>query len=234
MEITYVIEETFKKLLNSYNGKEKLIFPRKRDSTIRVSEQEARFCFASIIEEETDYRYSTETPTNKKYLRKKNDDQDSIETPTEDENSQNGTGGRSAQSDMSIWRNNDTKKLCNKLYNIEFKAHNARKESIDKDIEKLVKEGIEGIWFHVFRDADKATFPALAKKFEDSLIKYDKDRKKDIIFAICVLDQKIGICGKLLSGMKSRDEIVAFFEEAPSLMKADQENKTTHWKKYSF
>jgi len=209
MGITDVIVVTFEKLLNSYNGKEKLIFPNYRDSSIRVSEQEARFCFASIIEKETSYRYSIETPTQETY-------------------SQTGTHELSAQSDMSLWSSDGNKKL----YNIEFKAHNATKESIKKDIQKLVKEGIEGVWFHVLRNADKATFPALAKKFEESLIEYTQYRNKDIIFAICVLDKKVGICGKLSSEMKSNDEIIAFFNDASNLIKEGQINQIAKWNRY--
>jgi len=209
MVMTDVIVATFEKLLNSYSGKEKLIFPNYRDSRIRVSEQEARFCFASIIENNTDCRYSIETPTQKTYLL-------------------TGSYGLSAQSDMSIWSSDGTEKL----YNIEFKAHNATKESIKKDIQKLVKEEIEGVWFHVLRNTDSGTLPALAEKFENSLIEYTQYRNKDIIFAICVLDKKVGICGKLSSEMKSQDEIIAFFNDASNLIKEGQINQVDQWNKY--
>lgn len=214
MGMTCVIEKTFEKLLDSYNDngndkrkKEKLKFPPYRGLTIRVSEQEARLCFAWIIEKETDYRYSVETPTQKTYQ-------------------PSGKSGLSARSDMSIWSRDGIRKLCN----IEFKAHNARKESIDKDIEKLVREEIAGIWFHVFRNADEKTFPTFTKKLEDSLIKYDKYREKDIIFAICVLEQKVGMYGTLSPDKESPEEIKDFFEEASGLIKADLKKETTHWK----
>lgn len=218
MAMTYVIKAAFKKLIDSYLGscndngkKEKLKFPPYRDLTIRVSEQEARLCFAWIIEKETDYRYSVETPTQKTYQL-------------------SGKSGLSARSDMSIWSRDGIEKLCN----IEFKAHNARKESIDKDIEKLVREEIAGIWFQVFRNADEKTFPTFTKKLEDSLIKYAKFRQKNIIFAICVLDQKVGMYGTLPPDKESPEKIKDFFEEASGLIMADQENKTASWEKYRY
>ena len=95
----------------------RLIFPKKRDEEIRISEQESRVLLCGLLNN-SNYFYSVETPTEELYKQK-------------------GKTHRSASSDLSLYiqTNNKTKKVLN----VELKAHNPRKENIRKDIEKLMR-----------------------------------------------------------------------------------------------
>ncbi len=52
---------------------------------------------------------------------------------------------------------------------IEFKAHNPRVEAIRKDLEKLVREPYDGLWFHVLTNADSKTIRVLMAKFAQAI-----------------------------------------------------------------
>ena len=216
MPIIDIIEATFKDLINAYRNTEtntKLKFPCYRDSgnKIRVSEQELRFCFASVIEKGPDYRYSVETPTLTKY-------------------SFSGTKEMSAQTDLSIWSIDGTKKL----FNVEFKAHNAPVKSIDKDIKKLIMEELEGVWFHLLKNNRSNTFTRLADKFKNALRNYNQYRNKDVIFAICILEKNIGIIGKLFSSITKEDDINTFFDDGSKLISDPSVDKVGLWEKFVF
>lgn len=150
----------------------KLVIPRKRDNSNRVSEQEARFLFTSLLNT-TNYFYSVETPTEKTYK-------------------QSGQKPISAASDLSLYINDNN--TLKKVLNIEFKAHNPSKDQIKKDIEKLIKEDIPGCWNHLFKNIDSGTIPALFQKIKESIneLRNEIDGSKEILFSICVIDKKIG------------------------------------------
>lgn len=138
----------------------------------RVSEQEARFAYAEVLTT-TPYYYSVETPTKKAY-------------------SFSGTGERSAQSDMSIYRFSATG--AELLANVELKAGNPVPGACGKDIKKLVREDVIGNWFHVFGNADSATVSTFLSKIKECF--KDKEQaaecaKKEvsIVFCICVMDK---------------------------------------------
>lgn len=121
----------------------RIIFPLRRDGSIRISEQESRFLFCTVLDN-LSYYYSVETPTTNVY-------QQTGQTPI------------SGNIDLSLW-----KYACSKLervVNIEFKAHNPPQDMITYDIEKLVGEGLTGLWFHTFQNIDSATLLALFDKF---------------------------------------------------------------------
>jgi hypothetical protein len=167
---------------------QRLIFPKYRSGRIRISEQESRVLCCDILENskagfKQKYHYSIETPTEEKY-------------------GINPDNKRSAQSDLSLYQWEEGKKgksFLKKVVNIEFKANQPVLKNIFKDIEKLVKEKIVGNWFHTFKNSDKRThekiFGKLIKSFlgdkEFSCEKnpFPKD-KFDILFCICVLEQK--------------------------------------------
>jgi len=127
----------------------RLIFPKKREKNKkdedikRISEQEARILYCNILNN-LNYFYSIETPTDYAYI-------------------QSGKTGVSALSDLSIYRCTD--KGFKKKANVEFKALNPTTEDINKDIEKIIKEGLDGNWFS----------------------------KISILFCMCVLEKKFSI-----------------------------------------
>lgn len=218
MPIVALIKETCEDLINLYKKQAEvpfqrintsLIFPRYRKTdqppssentqqkntppSLRVSEQEARFCFAAAVERGKDFCYSVETPTLETY------------------SFTDGGGKISAQTDLTLW-NLDEK---TKEFNIEFKAHNPEQYGVGKDIEKLVKESTKGVWFHLFENNFQDTFPTLAKKFLLALLdpKINGLRKRDLLFAVCVLKKGRCIIGSLPASVKSQEAIMTFFEE---------------------
>ncbi len=225
MPIEDLIKETCEDLINLHKGQKpngclprttKFLFPPDCDkSCLRVSEQEARFIFASVVERGSGFRYSVETPTKLKYKFK-------------------GKKKISAQTDLSLWEVKDEEQVFDvkkqmPRYNIEFKAHNARQSSIDKDIEKLVTEETDGVWFHLLENVNSGTFPRLAKKFEKAFLQYGKDKINGLLFAVCALKNEITILGTLTSYSKTQTDIKAFFKEGCDLLEAPSQKQVGHW-----
>jgi len=144
----------------------RLIIPSKRDKNKRISEQEARFVFCSILNN-SDFFYSIETPTEKEYQI-------------------SGKGMRSASTDLSIY---EYRNGFRKLVNVEFKAHNPRFREIEKDVKKLVGEEITGNWFHLLKNVNSKTLMALFSKMEKALM-MNYSNEISILFCFCVLDKK--------------------------------------------
>lgn len=144
-----------------------LTVPELRDGDIRISEQEARILWCTMLQD-TSYYYAVEAPTVETYV-------------------QTGVKPQSARTDVALYRSTDIG--LKRIANIEFKAHNATSEQIRKDVEKLLREKITGNWFHLFSATNAATIPRLFKKFVaaftecQSCVAYDID----IVFCICVL-----------------------------------------------
>ncbi len=117
----------------------RLILPKKRSGEIRISEQESRILYCGLLNT-SNYYYS-------------------IETPTEEVYQQTGKTSQSASSDLSLYGYDG--KDFKKVANVEFKAHNPVTEQIRKDIEKIIKEGITGNWFHTLKSINRGTLPSL-------------------------------------------------------------------------
>jgi len=151
----------------------RLIFPVNRiNGEIRISEQEARILYCNILNN-LNYFYS-------------------IETPTKETFQQTGNTPLSALFDLSIYKFIDGS--FEKKVNIELKAHNPALKNFSKDIEKIIREGKDGNWFHVLKNIDKATLPSVFDKFISSLKEHsDKSNKISILFCICVLEKKWGM-----------------------------------------
>ncbi len=126
---------------------------------VRISEQEARLHFIKVLDS-SDYYYSIETPTEQPY-------QFSGKKPI------------SANTDLTIYTME--KKSLKKLINVEFKSGNPEPKQIDKDIEKLIREGYPGNWFHLLKTANSGTLPSLSKKFLDSFYPSMLIEEKDIV-----------------------------------------------------
>lgn len=148
----------------------RLILPQKRNGEIRVSEQEARIIYCSILNT-LNYFYSIETPTTEIYQ-------------------QTGSKPISASSDLSLYRERNDQ--FHKVMNIEFKAHNPAQEQIRKDIEKLIRESIAGTWFHVLKNVDSRTIPVLFEKMKESLLQCERflgNTGLSCIFCFCVFEK---------------------------------------------
>ena len=158
----------------------RLIFPIKRtNEEIRISEQEARILYCNILNN-LNYFYSIETPTTKTYQQK-------------------GSTPLSALSDLSIYTYNNNG--FGREANVEFKARNVIRESIRKDIEKIITEGRDGNWVHILEKISNKTLPSVFKKFIDSIkSQYKKGIKITIVFCICVIKEYIP--GKKMSIIK--------------------------------
>jgi hypothetical protein len=122
-----------------------LVFPRKRDGSVRISEQEAKILFVHRALLEQRFCLSVEVPTEETYIQK-------------------GTKGISARVDITL-----LKKSKQRCAHVEFKAHNGKFEDIRKDLEKLLREKATGMWFHTLENTDRGTLKSLVGKFRKSL-----------------------------------------------------------------
>lgn len=187
----------------------RLIFPQKRkrneddESIKRISEQEARILYCNILNN-LNYFYSIETPTKESYR-------------------QTGSTPLSALSDVSIYRyvNGSFEKLAN----IEFKAHNPTTKNISKDIEKLIKEDIEGNWFHILKNINSGTLASVFNKFITSFDEYkDKRSEKCILFCFCILEKKFSIIKEYFYKPSLSKKIKIDVENFFSMSKTDVSN----------
>jgi len=121
-----------------------LVFPSKRDGTLRISEQEAKLLFVQHLTVDRRYCFSVETPTGETYQQKG-------KTPI------------SARVDLTMF-GPDRKPVAH----IELKAHNCTVEAIRKDLEKLLRERTTGMWFHTLHRADSRTLDRLIGKFKSA------------------------------------------------------------------
>lgn len=129
------------------SGTGHLVFPRYRDGSVRVSEQEARFAFVEALCQGP-LRYSVEVPTSKLYTFK-------------------GKTPLSAQTDLQV-HDVDESGICN----VEFKAKGVSSSAqnnfqIYKDLQKLLREPVWGLWFHLLEGVDNSTI----NKFLDVMTK---------------------------------------------------------------
>lgn len=115
----------------------RLVFPQYRDGRLRVSEQEARFAFVDSLSHGP-LRYSVEVPTSKLY-------------------SFTGKTALSAMTDLQV---HDGTELG--ICNVEFKAKGVSSNAqnnfpIYKDVQKLLREPVWGLWFHLLESIDNST-----------------------------------------------------------------------------
>jgi hypothetical protein len=149
----------------------RLILPEKRNKDIRISEQESRILYCGLLNT-LNYYYSIETPTESTFML-------------------TGTKPISASSDLSLYQHHGG--ALKKVMNVEFKAHNPSFEHIRKDIEKLVREGIPGNWFHTLKNIDRKTLPVLFEKLSKSFKKFADEAYRfgvSILLCFCVIEKK--------------------------------------------
>ena len=153
-----------------------LIFPQyhgKRVGSLRVSEQEARFAFVEALCQSR-LMYSVEAPTTKLY-------QFTGKTPL------------SAQTDLVVHDESGIP-ICN----IEFKAKglspSARQHfPIFKDLQKLLREPVWGLWFHLLESTDNSTInnllSVMAKQIGEVHREFGEDvESPGLTFHVCVLE----------------------------------------------
>ena len=148
----------------SENG---LRFPRKRDGSLRISEQEAKHLFVQHIRADRQFCYSVETPTTQTYRQK-------------------GNSEMSARIDLSL-----VGPSGQPLVNIELKAHHCAVENIRKDLEKLVRENTTGVWFHTLERGDPGRVETLFGTFRMAfrqLSAHLQTSKKSYLINVCSLD----------------------------------------------
>lgn len=153
-------------------GSGRLVFPRYRDGSVRVSEQEARFAFVEALCQGP-LRYSVEVPTSKLYTFK-------------------GKTPLSAQTDLQV-HDVDGSGICN----VEFKAKGVSSSAqnnfqIYKDLQKLLREPVWGLWFHLLEGVDNLTINKFLDVMTKQIGEVQRDFGKDIqtpglTLHVCVL-----------------------------------------------
>jgi hypothetical protein len=119
-----------------------LIFPAKRDGSVRVSEQETKLLFVQHLTVDKRFLFSVETPTIETYRQK-------------------GKKSISGRVDLTLF-GLDRKPVAH----IELKAHSCTVEAVRKDLEKLLRERTAGMWFHTLHRANRRTLETLRVRQE--------------------------------------------------------------------
>lgn len=182
-----IIKQTDMLLWNSYHASldsqydalnTRLIFPKSASKSIRVSEQEARFIFSNQLNNST-FLFSVETLTQQGYQQK-------------------GKTKTGARTDLTIYSGTGKR-----ILNVEFKAgaistRAKTKFPISKDIQKMLHEENNGLWFHILESVNNSTINELFGTFKESILEYikkspDAIKNKNIIFHICVLKHKFSL-----------------------------------------
>lgn len=128
----------------------RLVFPKKRNGKIRISEQELRFAFVEVFN-----RYVKQNDLNWFY---------SVEMPTKGDYRFSGVDQRNALFDLSIIDAN-----FNRIALIEFKANNPKEECYEKDMKKLANSEEEDFntlkyFFQIVENYDNGTIESIDKK----------------------------------------------------------------------
>ena len=175
-----IISEAFKHVKNAYDlsnepnssKDSRLIFPKKRDESIRVSEpnirvseQELRFAFVEeflkyVKKKKKDWYYAVEVPTKIKY-----DFSDKKNPKVAEEGK-----GKSASFDLAIYAKGDNN--FNLIALLEFKAGNPKKFDYHKDLVKLESEKggdneVLRFFIAIVKNADERTPKNIESKLKD-------------------------------------------------------------------
>lgn len=146
-----------------------LIMPAKRDDSTRVSEQESKILITQWLERSGEF-YSIETPTREMYT-------------------QSGNASLSGRIDVTVYGSHDP---ADRVLNLELKSGTATLEGFRKDFEKLLREGVPGLWFHTLTNASDATWNSIEDKMREALerlLEHAEAATHSVHFAFCVLEQ---------------------------------------------
>lgn len=186
--MTSLVLQAFRKLVEAKDrdGKEKLLFPQKRDGSCRYSEQEFKQMFIDVFSHSADtkgLKYSVETPTQQKY------------------SSKNGTfnidpEGISGNLDLCIHQKGDDESW-QRLHVVELKAKNV---DVWKDLVKLGEElkdnGFNGenYLIQILYTADEGTLDSLREKYNG--YKEELKSTKGIVVYLLYADGVKRVCEK--------------------------------------
>ena len=162
-----------------------IIFPKYRDETDRISDQELRFIFVEQfyeykkeVEEAKEYwpnlYYSVEVPTKNTYIFSKKKDGPKVVEGTDEK-------GVSARTDLVIYKKKDSQFIREAL--IEFKALNPANENYQKDFCKLENENEDNAlkyFIQIIKNCDKSTIDSLKGKIAS--------KTPDTIYRCCCLE----------------------------------------------
>ena len=178
-QIEQIIDTTFKTIEGIYNYREdvknleagSIIFPKKRDGTFRISEQELRFLFVSILINKI---------KNKELSYDNKPIYYSVETPTVGSYSFKGDKALSGNIDLVIHGGYPLKRICLiefKAHNVEFKNDyeklhrelNHKSDDVDKtNFEKLYDENACGYFVQLLPNSDRGTADNIIQKYEEA------------------------------------------------------------------
>jgi hypothetical protein len=163
--IETLIENSFKELLRigkenaiQQDAKSRLIFPKKRDDKKRISEQELRLLLVWELENQKEFYYSVETPTEDKYVF-------------------SGSGERpaSARIDLCLHDLNG-----NRVSLIELKYKNV---DVRNDFFKLLcdSEAEQNYFIQFVDNIDGGTIPSIEEKYKEAIDSISKEKIKSCI-----------------------------------------------------
>lgn len=195
-EFERIIEDTDRSLCDSYlasvgsnhpTGGFQIRFPHTREGKLRVSEQEARFVLTSRLGR-SQLLYSVETPTSMLY-----------QFTGKSGQSFTGASGQSARVDVTVYTPS-----TEAMWDFEFKAHGfsedrKKKLSIQKDIEKFLREPRPAFWFHTLGGVDNSTLVTVWRAFLGDIREVAKQLSveqlvpKTLVFHACVLRQRFSV-----------------------------------------
>lgn len=191
-----VSEKLWKVKSDGGSGSPYLIFPKKRDGSTRVSEQESKIIFSQWFERHAVF-YSVETPTQNVFMQK-------------------GSTPLSARIDLTAYSERNPSA---RILNIELKSGNPDSEQFRKDLEKLLREGVPGLWLHTLAAANENTWLSIRKKIEASLYgleKHSTPAMHTIHFAFCVLKDSMLVEFDLDFSTRWREHFDQTFDDARS------------------
>jgi hypothetical protein len=169
------------------NGGPRLIFPFKRTDTARVSEQESKILLCHVLERSPWY-YSIETPTRETYI-------------------QSGTRPLSARVDVTVYR---SRSASDRILNVELKAGTPPLEAFRKDFEKLIREGVDGLWFHTVERAGAATVRSLLAKMMNAMVLMQDHAvaaEHTLTLALCLLEERVLLTARFTLGASAQSQL---------------------------
>ena len=186
LKLLNTVEYELDECSNTETSLTSLIYSKTRDSSKRISEQEAKILFCHILLEKN-VAFSVETPTIGTY-------------------SFTGNTKMSGRLDLCIYKKEKHKYVRSNC--IEYKAHNKSK-AFRSDIEKLLCEKGDNYFVHILRKVDNGTlYKSSAQTIETPVInkyintiKNLKDSKEirfdSLTFYICILNPFCIITNKI-------------------------------------
>jgi len=179
----------------------RLVFPKyhgERTGPLRVSEQEARFAFVDGLSSGT-FLYAAEAPTSKLFQF-------------------TGNKGLSAKADLALYAQ-DGQRTCN----VEFKAKGVSPAAkshfpIYKDFQKLLREPVWGLWFHLLESVNNSTISGLLKVMADEISNVQRGYAGDIespglTVHVCVLQHQFSLHKDLASAPDGGVEMEALGQQ---------------------